>query len=381
MKDKINFKNLNELIKVAHTLLKILLILGIGTLIVLGFMIVEKTKILSFVITVLGLMMPLFVGLLVAWLFEPIILKLEGKKISRILASVITYVSFLLVLVFLLILVVPEFISQLKELVGQVPSFLSKITDFITNIFNNFKDGEIDVESIQKDLTLTIEKITTNLTSDSLTGIINAITKLISEGFSVLLGILIGFYISVDYKKVTGFMNKLIPIKYKDDVESLFSDLNDMARGYVGGTLFTSLLVAFLTFLGLIIAGVSSPLLFAIFCGVTNIIPYFGPYIGGIPVIIVGFSISPACGLICLITILLVQFIEGNIIHPLVVGKAIDIHPVVIVISLLIFEYYFGILGMILAAPIIGAVKILFTFFDKKYNIINRIKPNKLEVK
>ena len=87
------------------------------------------------------------------------------------------------------------------------------------------------------------------------------------------------------------------------------------------------------------------------------------------------------CGVICLITIVIVQFVEGNIIHPLVVGKAVDMHPVTIVVSLLIFQHYFGIIGMILATPVVGAIKILFNFYDDKYRFIEKIKPNKLEVK
>lgn len=107
----------------------------------------------------------------------------------------------------------------------------------------------------------------------------------------------------------------------------------------------------------------------------------YGPLLGGIPTIIVAFSISPICGIIVLVTIVLVQFIEGNIIHPLVVGKAVDIHPVTIVITLIIFEYYFGIIGMILATPIVGAIKILFNYFNKRFHFTEKIKPNKIEVK
>jgi predicted PurR-regulated permease PerM len=141
------------------------------------------------------------------------------------------------------------------------------------------------------------------------------------------------------------------------------------------------LVVTFFTFVGLLISGISSPLLFAIFCGITNIVPYFGPYIGGIPTIIVAFSINPMCGVITLITILLVQVIEGNIINPIIVGKATDIHPITIVVGLLIFQHYFGIVGMIIATPAIGAIKILFNFFNEKYGLIDMITTPKEEKK
>ena len=86
-KEKLNVKNLNELIQTGRILLKICLIVAIGSLIVLGFLILEKTQILNFVFTILKVIFPLFIGLLVAWLFEPLIKKLEGKNLSRLLSS------------------------------------------------------------------------------------------------------------------------------------------------------------------------------------------------------------------------------------------------------------------------------------------------------
>lgn len=381
MKEKMNFKNLNELIQTAKVLLKLGLVVAIGGLIVLSFYIIEKTQILNIILTILGIIFPLFIGMLTAWLFEPLIKKLEKKKVSRVLGTTIVYLSFVLVLVLLLWLVVPEFVEQLKELIGQVPGFLTKAQEFIASFFNKFQNSTIDVESIKAQLITKVEEFANNLSSDSLTSVINSITKFVSEGFNVLLGILIGFYLSLDFKKFSNSLSNLIPMKYRDDTSKLLENMDDMARGYVSGTLFSSLLVAFLTFLGLVIAGVSSPLLFAIFCGITNIIPYFGPYIGGIPVVVVAFSISPMCGIITLVTIVLVQFVEGNIIHPLVVGKAVDIHPVVVVLSLLVFEHFFGIIGMILATPIVGAIKILIVFLNEKYHFMNKIMPDKIEVK
>lgn len=379
--EKINYKNLNALIQTARVILKLLLILAICGIVIFGFVFLEKTQIINILLTVLSICSPLFIGLMIAWLFEPMIKSLEKRKLSRQLSTTIVYVLFILILILLLVLVVPEFISQVKELIGQVPGYLVKIKDFIGNFFAKFQDSEIDINTIQNNVIAQVEKVANNITSNSLSGIIDTVTKIISSGAVVALGVLIGFYFSLDFDKLTMRINSWIPIKYKKDTGKVFDELNNMARGYVSGTLFTSLAVAFFTFIGLIISGISSPLLFAIFCGITNIIPYFGPYIGGIPTVLVGFSISPMCGIICAVTIILVQFIDGNIVHPIVVGKATDIHPITIVIGLLVFEYYFGIVGMILATPIIGAFKILFNFFNEKYHFIAMIKTPKKEEK
>ena len=379
--DKLDVKNLNALIQTARVILKILLILSLCGIVVFAFIFLEKTQILNILGTILSICLPLFMGLGFAWLVEPMIVYLEERKLSRKFSTFIVYILFVLILIMLVVLVVPEFISQLKELINQIPSFLVEIKEFIANIFSKFSDSEIDLSGVQANLVSQVENIGNSLTTDSLSGIVNAITSILSSGASVILGILIGFYFSLDFDKLKLRIKSWIPLKHKEDTFRVIDDLNGMARGYVSGTLFTSLAVAFFTFIGLIISGISSPLLFAIFCGITNIIPYFGPYIGGIPTVIVGFSISPMCGIIAALTIIIVQFVDGNIINPIVIGKATDIHPITIVIGLLVFQHYFGILGMIIATPVIGAIKILFNFFNDKYHFVQMIKPVKKEQK
>ena len=375
--DKIDYRNLNALIQTARVILKILLVLSLCGIVIFGFIFLEKTQVLNIIGTIISICMPLFIGFGFAWLFEPSIKYFEKKKLSRKLSTFIVYTLFVLIIILLLVLVVPEFISQLRELINQVPTFVSDIKSFITNIFSKFKDSEIDINSIQTNLITQLETFATNLTNNSLSGIVNTITKILSSSATFIISFIIGIYFSLDFDKIQHHIKSWIPRKHKEEGNKILHELNVMARGYVSGTLFTSLVVTFFTFIGLIISGISSPLLFAIFCGITNIVPYFGPYIGGIPTIIVAFSINPMCGIIATITIVLVQTIEGNIINPIIVGKATDIHPITIVIGLLIFEYYFGIIGMIIATPVIGAIKILFNFFNDKYHIIELIKSPK----
>lgn len=123
--------------------------------------------------------------------------------------------------------------------------------------------------------------------------------------------------------------------------------------------------------IGFSITGLKAPLLFALFCGITNIIPYAGPYIGGVPAVIVGFSQSPIIGIIVLVIIVVVQFLEGNLLQPLIMSKTTKLHPVTIMLGLLVFGYFFGIIGMVISTPIIAALKSIFMFFNDKYEFFN----------
>ena len=158
-----------------------------------------------------------------------------------------------------------------------------------------------------------------------------------------------------------------IPNKYRENIKELFISINSSLRSYVNGALIDALVVFLVSSLAFFIIGLKSPLLFGIFCGITNVIPYVGPYIGGAPAVIVGFSQSPAIGIATLIAVFIIQMIEGNVLQTLIISKATKLHPVTIIIGLLIFGHFFGIVGMLLSTPIIGVLKVIFQFFEKKY--------------
>ena len=99
----------------------------------------------------------------------------------------------------------------------------------------------------------------------------------------------------------------------------------------------------------------------------TSIIPYVRPWIGGITDVIIGLNVSPLVGLMTLRVIIIVQKLESAFLPPKVMSKAMEINPVTILVGLLIFEYFFGVLGMIFAAPIIATLKVLMMYFNHKY--------------
>ena len=379
-KEKIDYDGLNSIIRTGKVVLKFLTIALIFGLIIAFFIILEKMEFLKILITLLSLLVPLFAGWALAWLVEPIIKVLERKNIKRKWGTTIVYFLFIIIMVLLIVLVVPEFINQLKELIAQLPTYLSKVKDFISGLFNRFDTNALDITTIQNDINTQLEKYVTEFTSNGLSSIVSVVTSILSSGLTVGLSLIIAFYFSLSFDKMIKKVNSTLPKNHRNEIINIFGQIGDMTRRYVSGTLFSSLIVTIFTFIGLLISGVSSPLLFAVFCGVTNIIPYFGPYIGGIPTIIVGFSISPFCGIVCLVTILLVQMVEGNVINPIIVGKATDMHPITIIIGLIVFGHFFGILGMVLATPIMGAIKILFNYFNEKYHLIEKLVNNKEEV-
>ena len=121
--------------------------------------------------------------------------------------------------------------------------------------------------------------------------------------------------------------------------------------------------------IGFAVIGLKAPLLFGMFCGLTDLIPYIGPYIGGATAVIVGFSQGSIVGISVLIVCVVVQLVENYVLQPVVMSKTTKLHPVTIIIGLLVFAHYFGIIGMVIATPCIALLKVIFRFIVKKYNL------------
>lgn len=368
---KLDFKTLNELIKTGNILLKIMLAMAILAIAILIIYLLDKTSVLVILGKIISILSPLFIGLLIAWLVEPAINYFVKNKVGRKLATVVVYLILIFIIILIAALIVPEFIAQVNELITRIPNFLKSINTFINDTFKSTAD--FDLSSVKESLINTINNFVNNFTSENLTGIVEKLSSSIKVVSNFVLGILIAFYLSLDFKNVNKYVSILVPNRFHEDIKKITTPLNEMLRNYVNGTLLSCLFVMILSLIGFLISGVSSPLLFAIFCAITNLIPYFGPYIGGIPVILIGFTMNPYVGFGCLITVVLVQFLEGNILNPLIVGKAVDLHPVILMLSLLVFEYFFGIFGMVIAVPIVATIKIVLLFFENKYHFINKM--------
>lgn len=369
----LDIEGLNYVIGISTKIFKIGYIITIIALIALVLYLLRTLSIFKIIKELLIVISPVFIGLIIAWLLDPIVNFLQNKKIPRILSCILVYLVFLGLIVILLVVMMPSFITQIKDFVNTIPSILSDLKTFITNMVNSFS-GDIDLSYVKKQLFSSLNSLGNNLTQNIPNMLVSIATKLVSGGMFLILGLMVGFYMLYDFNKVNAAINKLLPHSWQNNFKELSDRINNSLRGYVTGVLSIMFLVFITQSIGLSIAGLESPLVFALFCALTDVIPYFGPYIGAIPAVIVGFTISPWVGIGCIISIVVVQLLENNFYQPLIMGHAMKLHPVTIMIGLLIFQHFFGIIGMIVATPVIATLKIIFTFIDEKQNVLQKIK-------
>lgn len=382
-KDKeVDISSLNDILSTGKKLVQIGYIMAIIALVLLVTYLVKEWHALRFVGEFLAVISPIFIGLIIAWLLDPLVKILQGKKVPRILACILVYLLFIDILFLIVALLIPAMGSQVKDFIGNIPDLVNDFKQFFNGIIADLtRTFDYDFSSVKDHLYHTIETFGVNLSTRIPDMAISFVSGIVSGGVSFFLGLMIGFYMLFDFDKLNRSFISFLPRGWRKGASELSVRLNESLRSYVQGVLLVMTLVFITQAIGLTISGLQAPLVFAFFCALTDIIPYFGPYIGAVPILLVGFMTDPIVGICCTISIIVVQLLENNFYQPLIMGHTMKLHPVTIMLGLLLFQHFFGIIGMIVATPVIAALKIIATFIDEKIDVVGRVTGDEVKEK
>ena len=358
--DELDYKAINKFFYTSNNLLNLAIILVIVLAILLATYLIKEWNILGIIGTILSVISPVFIGFIIAWLLDPIATRF-AKKMPRVLACILTYLIIFGGIILILAFTVPTFSSGISDIVSVVPDIVDNVQDFAGDFLENLGNSK-QIESYKDTLLTRIEEVGSSLVNTLPNTIWNFGRGVVSGATNIVLGLMIGFYLLFDFRKFQGHLLSIIPKDWHKGAKDLMNRINGKLRSYVGGVLLIMLLVFITQSIGFSLARLSAPFLFALFCAITDVIPYIGPWIGGAPAVIVGFTIDPMVGVFCLVSVLVCQLLENNFYQPLIMGKTMKLHPVTIMLGLLIFNYFFGMIGMIVATPLIATIKIIFEF-------------------
>lgn len=378
-KSKIDTDGLNEIIYLSKNILKLLFIVLVISIILVAILLFREIGVFRFIGNVLSVISPLFIGFIIAWLFAPLVDKMTKKGMSRIIASIIVYIVFIAFLVVFFRIFIPIIYNELNELIGTLPGIMTDITDFINNIFAKIDVEGVDIDGIKNSILNGITAYGNSISSSIPTTVVSIMGSLFSGLGTIFFGLIIGLYMLFDFDNVTNLLLKLIPKRYQMEVADLLENIGREVRKSVNGTLLVACMVFVCDTIGFSIVGLNSALLFGLFCGITDLIPYIGPYIGTAVAAVVAFTQSPLIGIGVLVIAIIVQLVESYILQPVVMSKATKLHPVTIICSLLIFGHFFGIVGMILAVPIMSIFKVIWRFGIKKFEIFQEKRAEVVE--
>ncbi len=367
-KEEINIKNVNEVVSLSSKILHLLYITMIIGCVFVATLLIKEWGILQFVFSLLKVLAPLFIGFVIAWLFNPMVKKLESKGIPRMAGSILVYAIFLVIVFIFLRVLVPTIYTQVNELISNLPGIFGELKNSLNAFFLKFSDIEgIDIGTIQNNIMNTLEVKLTEFTTSAPTTILNMAVSFFSSLVTIGLGLFVGLYMLFDFDAISKHFLNMLPKKRQFEASVLLNNIGGEVRKSVNGTLLVATMVFICDSIGFAVIGLQAPVLFGLLCGITDLIPYIGPYIGGAVAVVIGFSQSTFIGVMTLIICVIVQCVENFILQPIVMSKTMKLHPVTIMIGLLVFEHFFGILGMILATPCIALLKVIWEFITTKY--------------
>lgn len=368
---KLDVRGINSIIKLTKKLLQIGLYMAIILIIYFGIVLGKEAGLFELIVNVLGIISPLFIGLVIAWLFNPLVNKLKNRGLNRTLSAVLVYVVMLGIITLALFALVPTLYTQIQDFAKVVPTIFDKFQNYIDGVFQKLDTIQnFDAWAIRDGLFEQIEGVGTGIASSLPNMLISIISSFASGMGSIIVGLIIGFFLLVSFESTDSFID-FLPKKIQTATRELLQKIDDALRSFVTGSILDCTFIFIISSIGLYFAGLKAPLLFGLFCGITNIIPYAGPYIGGIPAVLVGFSQGITTGILTLIVLCVIQFLEGNFLQPVILSKTTKLHPVTIILGLLIFGNLWGILGMIISTPLLAALKAIILFFDEKYDILD----------
>ena len=372
MKD-IDSKNVNELVQSSKRLVRVLYIITIILGVYAGILVFNALNIGPFILAFIKILLPLFIGLFLAWLFKPLVAKLQKKGLRKGFASAIVYIVFVGILLWIVFTLIPLLYNQINELINQFPTISADIQEWTNNFFAKLENiPGFNADEVKLTILSKLQTSGTEIAAKLPEYVMGIASSLVSGFATFGLGLVIGFFVLISIDDPLEAIKDFLPEKTHNTVEGIVGSVNGAARNFISGAILDSTLVFIVTSLLLWIVGLKAPLLFGLFCGITNVIPYAGPYIGGFPAIIVGLSQSPLTGLLVLLMLVIIQSIEGTFIQPLIMSKSTKLHPVTIMMGLLVFGHFLGIIGMFVSTPLIAAFKAVWEYLDERLEIFTK---------
>ncbi|WP_195839069.1 AI-2E family transporter [Anaerosalibacter bizertensis] len=331
----------------------------------LVYILTKKYKFLSEIINILVL------SSILAYLLNPIVDFFKKKNIPDLWSVIFVYIIIFLIIFIFSFVLIPKIIREFRNIGSILPDYLNKIYEYIDRVqnkyYSNFKNLPPQFDGI-RDI---FEENINNLESIIIKWIkkfVDITTNAFSKIFTLILVPIISFYFLKDKEFFKKKIYLTIPKAYRGEIVKLFKEMDKSISQFIRGRIIVGIFVGITTTIALFILNIDFAFSIGMLAGIADIIPYFGPVIGIIPAVFFALLEGPLKALWVIITFTTIQQIENNIITPKVVGESVGIHPVTVIISLILGGGFFGILGMILAIPVVAVVKILYSYIVEKVN-------------
>jgi len=330
----------------------------------------------GFVQLVVAILVPFIWAFVIAYLANPLLVKIQTKlKLGRGLSIALVYLIIISIVGLFFTLVIPSIAQSITEILKNVPGYVSTAEEWGIEQYAELEKLGL-IESLENfDLTSMQELFDKASASFNtiLTGLLTGVFGITSGVFKIFIGLIISIYMLNDKEAFLMGIKRInfaiLQEAHANAMVTFIHEVDDIFSKYIIGKMIDSLIIGIICFVGLVIIGAPYALLMSIIIGVTNMIPYFGPFIGAIPAVIITLFSSPVTAVWVALFILVLQQLDGYIIGPYILGDSVGLSPFWIILAILIGGGLFGLLGMLICVPVMAVIRNMFNrFVERRLN-------------
>lgn len=313
---------------------------------------------LAFLWVIRDIVIVLLLAVVFASAMEPLVNYFKLRRVPRAVSVLAVYILVFAVIGSIVYLMIPTLINQVQLLGENLPNYIAQLRDRIPEIGG--LTANLDLTEFGKQLFQTLNGGESVLTRT--VGLFNGL-------LSVITILVVSFYLVAEEKGMKEFIRTLVPPHHQEFTMTLVDKIQQKMGLWIIGQLLLSISIFALTFIGLSILGVKYALFLALVAGILEVIPYIGPFVSAIPAVFFAFIQNPPLAVAVLILYILVQKTEGYILVPKIMQKTVGISPLVVLVALLVGFKLAGILGLLLAVPLVGGITVVVSeFYSRQEN-------------
>ncbi len=312
-----------------------------------------------------GVLAPFVLAFLFVFLLQSPVASLERRGVGRSTATLVCFVTGFFIVSLIVVFLFPPIGRELVSFANAIPDYLKLGEDLLLAARERFSDIVVPpwVQSAAGAIASSIGNVFMSLGDTLARGIVSAGSGIATVFFDLFLAIVVAFWTLRDLPKIRTEMRVLAGDKYEDDLENLLGTVGRVVGGYLKGQTIASAVTGTMAAAGLAIVGVPYALVLGIITFIFNYVPYIGPFFAGLIAAVVGLFLGPLQALLAIVAVLAAQQLTDLFVTPRVMSEQVDLHPILVIFSLLAGGSLFGFWGMIFAIPIAATAKGLFVYY------------------
>jgi len=343
-----------------------------GTLIIKLF--VSWTATVSTAKQIINILMPFIIGALIAFILNPAVVRVAGLlerfchmkqgKLRKILSIAITYLLVVGLIAVVFFGIVPQIISSITDLVNYIPKAVNDIYHFVDNLEEHFP--ELDMDVVRTTINNALPDVISYIRdfAGNLVPALYQVSMIIVQWLlNLVIAIIVSVYMLSDKKplknSLCAVVYAFVPVKHIHTIMEILREAYKLFSSFIIGKALDSTIIGCLCFVLMSILQLPYAVLISVIVGITNMIPYFGPFIGAVPGALILLLISPVKSLIFVVLILVLQQFDGLILGPKILGDSTGLKPLWIIIAITIGGSIGGVLGMFLGVPVVAFLRYL----------------------